>query len=72
MDLGSWIFTLYKLLAKMIQAGGVKKNKFSPPRMPLAISSQRVNIWYHTEPHDEWKRVKWPVFVLTAWAVSSL
>ena len=26
----------------------VKKNKFSPRRMPLAISSQKENIWYHT------------------------
>ena len=28
----------------------------------LAISSHRVNIWYHTDPHDQWKRVTWPVF----------
>ena len=26
--------------------------------MPLATSSQRVNIWYHTGPHDQWKRVR--------------
>ena len=25
--------------------------------MPLAISSQRVYIWYHADPHDQWKRV---------------
>ena len=26
---------------------------FSPPRMPLAMSSQRVNTWYHSDPHDQ-------------------
>ena len=31
------------------------KNKLSPPREPLAISSQRVSIWYHADPHDQWK-----------------
>ena len=31
----------------------VKKNKFSPRRMPLAVSSQRVNIWYRPDPHDQ-------------------
>ena len=25
--------------------------------MPLAISCHRVNIWYHTDLHDQWKRV---------------
>ena len=40
----------------------VKKNRFSLPRMPLAISSQRVNIWYHSDPHDQWMRVTWPTF----------
>ena len=28
--------------------------------MPLAISSQRVNICYHSDPHDQWKSVAWP------------
>ena len=44
----------------MLQAGSSNKPKVSPPRMPLAISSQRVNIWYHTDPHDQLKRVTWP------------
>ena len=29
-----------------------KKNTFSPPRIPLAMCSQRVNIWYHSDRHD--------------------
>ena len=44
------------------QAASSKISKFSPPRMPLAISSQQVNIWYHTDLHGQWKRVTWPVF----------
>ena len=46
-----------------LQAGvHVENPNFSPPRMLFVISSQRVNIWYHTDPHDHWKRVTWPVF----------
>ena len=49
-----------------LQAGSRQKRQVSPRRMPLAISSQRANIWYHTAPHDQWKRVTRPVFFLTA------
>ena len=49
-----------KQIPGMLQAGLSSKTKFSPPRIPLVISSQRVNIWYHTDPHDQWKRVTWP------------
>ena len=48
----------------------VKNRKFSPSRMPLAIYSQRVNIWYHTDLHDRCKRVTWPAFFLRHGAVS--
>ena len=36
--------------------------------MPRAISSPRVNIniWYHSDPHDQWKRVAWPFLFVTA------
>ena len=37
-------------MKKLIQ---VKRWILSPPRMPLAISSHRVDIWYHTDPHDQ-------------------
>ena len=30
--------------------------------MPLAMPSQRVNIWYHTDAHDQWKRVTWTIY----------
>ena len=30
------------------------------------LSSQRVDIWYHSDPHDQWKRVTWPFFCLPA------
>ena len=36
----------------------VKITKFSHRRMTLAISSQRANIWCHTDPLDQWKRVR--------------
>ena len=36
----------------------VHEKTISPRRMPLAISSQSVNIWYHTDPHDQCKRVR--------------
>ena len=43
--------------------GHVKKTMFFPWRMPLAIiSSRRVNIWYRTDPRDQWKRVTRPVY----------
>ena len=49
------------------------RRKLSPPRMPLATSSQRVNIWYHTDPHGQWKRgilasffFEWPRAVSTS------
>ena len=45
-----------RVLYRLVQ---VKKPKFSPPLIPLAISSQRVNIWCHGDPHDRWKRVTW-------------
>ena len=31
----------------------VKSLKLSPPQVPLAISSQKVNIWYHADPHNQ-------------------
>ena len=49
-----------------VQGGSCKKKKLSTPGMPLAISSQRVNTWYHTDPHDQWKRVTWPEKKITA------
>ena len=36
----------------------VKDNKFSPSRVPLAMSGQKVIVWYHTNPQDQWKRVR--------------
>ena len=56
---GVWPQSLYRLVQ-------VKQIKVSPPRMPLAISSRRVNIWYHPDPHAQCKRVTWTVFFLTA------
>ena len=49
-----------RTIGEQIQAGSSEKKKCFPP---LAISSQRVNIWYHTGPHDRWKRVTWPFFL---------
>ena len=43
----------------------VKKSKFSTPRIPLVISSQRVDIRYHNDPHGQCKRVTWPFFIST-------
>ena len=40
-------------------AGSIKNKQIISP-IPLAVSSQRVNIWYHSDPHDQWKRVTWP------------
>ena len=48
---------------KCVQAGSSKTPNSLPPRMPLAISCRGVNIWNHTDPHDQWKRVTWQVFV---------
>ena len=45
---------------RLVQA---KSQKFSPVRIPLAKSSQTMNIWYHTDPHDQWKRVAWPIYM---------
>ena len=36
----------------------VQSPKLSLPRILLAISSQRVNIWYHIDPHDQRRRVR--------------
>ena len=59
-SLHAW-YCFYSVLACQVQAGSsTKKNKFSPPQIPLAISSQRGNIWCHGDPHDQWKRVTWP------------
>ena len=44
-----------------IQSGSSKKkNDFSPPRIPRAISSQILNILYNSDPHDQRKWVTWP------------
>ena len=40
---------LFISLYRLVQ---ITPPKFSPPRIPLAISSRRVNIWYHSGPHD--------------------
>ena len=32
--------------------------------MPLAISSQRLNNWYQTDPHDHSERVTMPIFFI--------
>ena len=41
----------------------VKVGNSSPHEwMPLAISSQRVNAWYHADHRDRWKTVTWPLF----------
>ena len=42
----------YCIFCRLVQ---LESRKFPSPRMPLAISSQRVNIWYHTDPHDQWQ-----------------
>ena len=39
-------YTWYRLVQ-------VKCPNFSPPRIPFAISSQRVNIWYHSGTHGQ-------------------
>ena len=52
---------------RLVQA---KKKKISPPRIPLAVSSQRVNIWYRSEPHGQWKRVTWPKKQITGLGLS--
>ena len=49
------LFSVYRLVQ-------VKPPKFSPLRIPLAISSQRVSVQYHSDRHDEWKRVTRPFF----------
>ena len=64
----SILFTLFAfffslLSYRMVQ---VNKTKLSPPRMPIEISGQRENIWYHSEPHDQRKRVTWPKTKITA------
>ena len=46
------------------QAGSSKYYQLHPRRMLLAISSQRVNVWYHTDPHDQWKRVTCGLFFI--------
>ena len=62
------VYTTFNMY--VVQAGSGSTPNFSPPRVPLAISSQRVNIWYHSDPHDQWKRVTWPVFLYRPRAVS--
>ena len=34
-----------------VQAVQVKKKKLSPPRIPLEISGQELNVWYHSDPN---------------------
>lgn len=36
-----------------------KKTYLSAWCMALAISSQRGNVYHYTDPHDQWKPVKW-------------
>ena len=48
----------------------LRRPKFSLPLMPLAISTQMVNIWYHTDPHEQWKQVTWPVFFVDGLTLS--
>ena len=31
--------------------------KFRQPRMPHAIATRMSHIWYHADPHEQWKRV---------------
>ena len=54
-----------------LEAGSSKKKTDS---LPHECRSQylvkRVNIWYHSDPHYQWKRFTWPVFFLRPWAVS--
>ena len=44
----------------------LKKNCFSPRRMPLATPSQRVSIWHRADPRDQLKRLTCGHFLLTA------
>ena len=34
------------------------------PRMPHAIATRMSHIWYHTDHHEQWRRVTKPVFFL--------
>ena len=75
-----WTWDGYEILMGLVwdwdgmvlQAASSKKKKKSLPRMPLAISSQRVNSWYHTDPSDKCKtkRMAWPFLFLRPRAVS--
>ena len=50
-----------------LEAGSSKKKTDS---LPHECRSQylvkRVNIWYHSDPHYQWKRFTWPVFFFAA------
>ena len=47
-----WIF---------LRAGSRKKAQFLSPAY-AARNIQSMGVWYHTDPHDQWKIVTWPVF----------
>ena len=35
--------------------------KFRKPRMPHAVATRMLHIWYHVDRHEQWKRVAQPV-----------
>ena len=42
------------------------KHKSCPPRLPHAIDTGKSHTWYHTDRHEQWKRVTWPLFFVQA------
>ena len=38
--------------------------KFRQSRMPYVIATRMPHNWYHADRHEQWKRVRWPVFFL--------
>ena len=41
----------------------VKGRKLFAHQMPLALSTRPSYIWYHSDRHDQYKRVTWSFFV---------
>ena len=40
-----------------LRVGSSIKPEFRQPRMPHALATRMSNIWYHSDLHEQWKRV---------------